>query len=106
MVEVWFGNLKKEEVEFTSLPLTDEKYIEARLSLGKKILARQQQLGMAPVMQGFTGQVPKTIIRLFPKSRIRHIPSQNGFPPTYHIDPSDPQFQKLGGKLLQKQLRG
>ncbi|HOU10716.1 MAG TPA: alpha-N-acetylglucosaminidase TIM-barrel domain-containing protein [Clostridiales bacterium] len=86
------------------LPLTDEKYIEARLSLGKKILARQQQLGMTPVMQGFTGQVPKTIIRLFPKSRIRHIPSQNGFPPTYHIDPSDPQFQKLGGKLLQKQL--
>jgi len=86
------------------LPLTDEKYIEARLALGKKILARQQELGMTPVMQGFTGQVPKTIIRLFPKARIRHIPSQNGFPPTYHMDPADPQFQKLGSKLLQKQL--
>ncbi len=89
----------------STLALTDVAYIEKRLQLGKKIIKRETELGMSPIMQGFSGQVPRTIIRLFKKARLRHNPSWNNFPTTYQVDPSDPLFKKLGKALLEKQLR-
>lgn len=83
--------------------LTDVAYIGARVELGKKIMDRQLALGMSPIQQGYSGQVPKNLIRLFPKARIRHVPSWNNFPIAYQLDPTDPLFQKIGGIFLEKQ---
>ncbi len=83
--------------------LTDVAYIEARAELGKKIIDRQLELGMTPIQQGFSGQVPKNLIRLFPKARIRHVPSWCNFPMTYQLDPTDPVFKKIGTIFLDKQ---
>lgn len=89
----------------STLALTDVAYIEKRLQLGKKIIKRETELGMSPIMQGYTGHVPRTIIRIFKKARLRHNPSWFNFPTTYQADPSDPLFKKLGKALLEKQLR-
>lgn len=83
--------------------LTDVKYIESRLELGKKIIEREVELGMTPIQQGFAGTVPATITKLFNKVRLRMIPSWCNFPITYQLDPTDPVFKKFGTALLEKQ---
>ncbi|NLX92883.1 MAG: alpha-N-acetylglucosaminidase [Clostridiales bacterium] len=89
----------------TNLALTDTDYVEKRLELGKKIIKRETELGMTPIMQGFSGHVPRTVIRLLKKARLRHNPAWNNFATTYQIEPSDPHFKKFGKALLEKQLR-
>lgn len=83
--------------------LTDVKYIESRLELGKKIIDREVELGMTPIQQGFTGSVPATIAKLFNKVKLRMVPSWCNFPVTYQLDPTDPVFKKFGTALLEKQ---
>jgi len=89
----------------SNLALTDADYIESRLELGKKIIKRETELGMSPIMQGYSGHVPRTIIRIFKKARLRHNPAWRNFATTYQIDPADPYFKKFGKALLEKQLR-
>ena len=89
----------------STLALADVEYVENRLLLGKKIIKREVELGMSPIMQGYSGEIPRTIIRLFKKARLRHNPAWCNFPTTYQIDPSDPLFKKFGKALLEKQLR-
>lgn len=83
--------------------LTDVKYIESRLELGKKIIDREVELGMTPIQQGFTGTVPQSITKLFNKVKLRLIPSWCNFPITYQLDPTDPVFKRFGKALLEKQ---
>ncbi len=83
--------------------LTDVKYIESRLELGKRIIEREVELGMTPIQQGFAGTVPATITKLFNKVRLRMVPSWCNFPITYQLDPTDPIFKKFGKALLEKQ---
>ena len=89
----------------SNLALTDPEYVEGRLQLGKKIIKRETELGMSPIMQGYSGQVPRTIIRIFKKARLRHNPAWCNFATTYQVEPSDPLFKKLGKAFLEKQLR-
>lgn len=83
--------------------LTDVKYIEQRVELGRKILARETELGMTPIQQGFAGSVPRNIVKVFPGVRLRMIPSWCNFPVTYQLDPTDPVFKRVGLALLEKQ---
>lgn len=83
--------------------LTDVKYIESRVELGKKIIDRETELGMTPIQQGFSGMVPRSISRLFKKVRITMAKSWCNFPITYQLDPTDPVFRKFGMALLEKQ---
>ncbi|MEE1010813.1 MAG: alpha-N-acetylglucosaminidase TIM-barrel domain-containing protein [Acutalibacteraceae bacterium] len=83
--------------------LTDVKYIESRLELGKKIIEREVELGMTPIQQGFAGTVPPTLSKLFKKLRLRFVPSWCNFPITYQLEPTDPLFKKFGTALLEKQ---
>ena len=46
--------------------LTDKAYVDKRLELGKKIIDRELELGMTPIQQGCSGQVPSTILRVLP----------------------------------------
>lgn len=83
--------------------LTDVKYIESRLELGKKIIDREVELGMTPIQQGFSGMVPKTITKVFDKVRLQYVPSWCNFPMTFQLDPTSPVFKKFGTALLEKQ---
>ena len=87
------------------LALTDVDYIEKRLELGKKIIQRQLELGMTPVLSGFYGHAPRISLSMLKKVRVRRNPSWRNFSLTYQIEPTDPYFQKFGKAFLEKQLR-
>ncbi|MCR5150618.1 MAG: alpha-N-acetylglucosaminidase [Clostridiales bacterium] len=83
--------------------LTDVKYIESRVVLGKKIIDRMVSLGMTPVQPGFTGVLPKSIKKLYPKLHLNIVDSWKNFGFTFVCDPDDPLFLKFGKALLEKQ---
>lgn len=83
--------------------LTDEKYIESRLELGKKIIERELELGMTPVQQAFSGIVPQSITKLFPSAKLRMVSSWRNFPIAFRIEPTEPVFRTLFLAFLEKQ---
>lgn len=85
------------------LPPREEAYVYRRLELGKKILARQLELGMTPIGQGYSGHVPRLLCEKYPQAKITKTGKWCGFPETYQLDPLDPLFETLGSTLLQKQ---
>ncbi len=81
-------------------PLPDD-WIGRHEALGKKILARQRQLGMTPVQQGFTGHVPAAMKQKYPKAKfhtIKWIEWQ-----THLLDPLDPLFARIADLWMQEQ---
>ena len=80
------------------LPAT---WIDRHEELQKKILARQRELGMTPVLQGFTGHVPPAIKQKFPDAKlhtIRWIEWE-----THLLDPLDPLFGRVAKLFLEEQ---
>ena len=50
-------------------PVADS-WIDSRVALQRKILARMRELGMRPVMQGFVGLVPHNLPQIIPGTRV------------------------------------
>jgi len=82
-----------------------QSWIDTHLELGQKILARQRELGMTPVLQGFTGHISPAINRVRPEIKLQRLPSWAGFEPTYFIDPTTPAFVEIGKAFLEEQTR-
>ncbi|MDO8588233.1 MAG: alpha-N-acetylglucosaminidase [Armatimonadota bacterium] len=81
-----------------------ESWYGKRVELQKRILERERSFGMTPVLQGFTGHVPKGIKEVFPEAKL-HKTYWNSFDPTYFLDPLDPNFQKIGSMFIEEQTR-
>ncbi|MCC6144819.1 MAG: alpha-N-acetylglucosaminidase, partial [Candidatus Hydrogenedentes bacterium] len=82
-----------------------QHWIDRHRELQQKILARERELGMRPVLQGFTGHVPKALQTHFPEARFQQLPSWCEFPPTSFVDPQDPLFQRIGQAFIEEQSR-
>ena len=80
-------------------------WIDGHLALEKKILARERELGMTPVLQGFTGHVPAALQEVLPAAKLKKLPSWAGFPPTSFLDPQDPEFVRVGKRFVEEQTR-
>ncbi len=85
-------------------PLPD-RWIERHAKLQQRILAREREFGMTPVLQGFTGHVPAALTNRYPEAKLQRLPSWAGFPPTWFVDPQDPLFVKLGRMFVTEQTR-
>ncbi len=80
-----------------------QKWIQEHEELAKKILARERELGMTPVLQGFTGHVPAAVAQRFPGAklhRIRWIEWE-----TCLLDPLDPAFAQVAQMYMEEQAR-
>jgi alpha-N-acetylglucosaminidase len=80
-----------------------ESWIDRHEELAKKILARQRELGMTPVLQGFTGHVPPAIAHRFPEAklhRIRWIEWETSL-----LDPLDPLFPEVAQIYVAEQAK-
>jgi alpha-N-acetylglucosaminidase len=79
-----------------------ESWIDKHTKLQQKILSRERALGMTPVLQGFTGHVPKTIVEKFQckVQKIEWIEWE-----TFMLDPMDPLFQKIANLFIQEQTK-
>ena len=76
-------------------------WVSKHEALGKKILARQRELGMTPVLQGFTGHVPQAVGQLYPDAklhRIRWIDWETSL-----LDPLDPRFAQIAAMWMEEQ---
>jgi len=80
-----------------------QSWIDRHEELAKKILARQRELGMTPVLQGFTGHVPSAIGAQYPQAklhRIRWIEWETSL-----LDPLDLLFARLAAIYLEEQAK-
>jgi alpha-N-acetylglucosaminidase len=80
-----------------------QSWIARHEDLEKKILARQRELGMTPVLQSFTGHVPAAVAKRFPKARLQNVTWVEWR--THILDPLDPLFAKIAKMFLEEQTR-
>ncbi|HWH02721.1 MAG TPA: alpha-N-acetylglucosaminidase [Gemmatimonadales bacterium] len=84
-------------------PLPDS-WIDSHITLERQILARERSLGMTPVLQGFTGHVPKSITDVMPGTTIHQTGDWSaGFSGTWFLDPQDSLFQRMGKRFVERQ---
>ena len=86
-----------------------QSYIDGQHDLQKKILARERQLGMSPVLPGFAGHVPEALRAKQPAMKIVPIPpGWAGFSAdyaTWFLDPLDPKFQEIATRFMREQTK-
>ena len=95
----WMGNL---DGWGGPLPVS---WMESRRDLQQKILQRERELGMKPILQSFTGHVPASFSKYFPGSKLKKTNWHNGFEDTYLLDTEDPMFAKIGQKFIEEQTK-
>ena len=71
--------------------------------LGQRILARERELGMTPVLQGFTGHVPAALLARRPGARAQTIHWHEWT--THLLDPLDPLFAEVAAVYAEEQAR-
>lgn len=78
-------------------------WIARHVELQQKILARERELGMRPVLQGFTGHVPPALLKKFPDAKAQKIRWIEWT--TQMLDPTDPLFPKIAAAFVEEQTR-
>ena len=85
------------------LPLS---WLENQKSLQQKIVARERELNMKPVLPGFAGHVPPCIKRIYPDAPLASLGDWAGFDSTCwckFLDPLDPLYTEIQQKFIAKQ---
>ncbi|MGH7952784.1 MAG: alpha-N-acetylglucosaminidase, partial [Limisphaerales bacterium] len=86
-----------------------QSFIDGQHDLQKKILARERELGMSPVLCAFAGHVPEALKARQPTMQIEKIPpGWGGFSSNYScwfLNPLDPKFKEIQIKFLREQQK-
>jgi len=93
----WMGN-----IESFAGPLP-ENWIEMRTELGQRIINRVVELGMMPIQQGFSGNIPNLFMEKYPDANIKLKEMWFGMASTAQLDPTDKLFVEIGTEFLNKQ---
>ncbi len=93
----WMGNL-----DGWGGPLP-QSWKDNHKDLQIKILQRQRELGMKPVLPAFTGHVPASFKKYFPNAKLKQTNWGNVFDDTYILNAEDPLFAEIGKKFLETQ---
>ncbi len=81
-----------------------QSWIDSHIVLGQEILKRERELGMTPILQGFTGYIPRLLQEKYPDAKIKCQGDWFGVPPgPAQLDPLDPLFPEMGKVFLQEQ---
>jgi alpha-N-acetylglucosaminidase len=94
---LWMGNL-----DGWGGPLP-QHWIDSHEALQKKILTREREMGMTPVLPAFSGHVPPSFKYKFPQAKLRKTNWGQGFSDVYLLDPADPLFAEIGKKFIGEQ---
>jgi len=95
----WMGNL-----DGWGGPLP-QSWMESHEALQKKIVSRERELGMKPILPAFTGHVPPAFKTKFPKAKLNVTSWNNKFPDVYLLNPDDPMFVKIGQMFIEEQTK-
>jgi len=84
-----------------------QSYIDGQHDLQRRILARERELGLTPVLCAFAGHVPEALKKRHPELKVERIPpGWGGFKSEYgcyFLDPLDPVFREIQVKFLKEQ---
>ncbi|QLC65970.1 alpha-N-acetylglucosaminidase [Flavobacterium sp. LPB0248] len=81
-------------------------WLNNQKELQKRIVKRERELGMTPVLPAFSGHVPEALKSIFPDAKINQLTSWGGFKDQYRsffLDPLDPKFKEIQHRFLKKQ---
>ncbi|GAB1603501.1 alpha-N-acetylglucosaminidase-like isoform X3 [Argonauta hians] len=85
-----------------------QSWINDRLALQHRILARMRDLGMIPILAGFGGHMPASINKLYPNTTVTKSPNWSKFKPPYTeisiVDFQDPMFIKIGKMFIEETI--
>lgn len=82
--------------------LLPQSWIDGQATLQKQILKRERELGMTPVVPGFSGFVPKEFAKVHPEVKLMSPAAWAGFAPTTFVDVRNPVFVEIGKKFIQE----
>ena len=80
-------------------------WIDERVKLGQQWMTRARELGMTPIQQGFSGNVPRLLKQKHPEAAIALLQGWCGFEGSAQLDPTDPLFQTLGKAFLEENIK-
>ena len=81
-------------------------WIDSQAKLQKRILKRERELGMKPVLTAFSGHIPADMKELLPGADIRPVSLWDGFGEecrTFMLHPDDPAFARIQKLFLEEQ---
>ena len=85
-----------------------QSWIDSQVKLQKKILKRERQLNMRPVLSAFGGHVPEQLKTIYPDAQISDIPRWSGFPSEnlcHFLAPMDPLYAQIQRDYMEEQER-
>ncbi len=86
-----------------------QSYIDHGYKLQKKIVKRERELGMKPILPAFSGRVPLELQKKYPDKKISvlgtgwHMFKKPYY--TYFLDPYDPLFAKLQKSFMDNMIK-
>ncbi len=80
-----------------------QSWIDRREDLQRQIVARERELGMTPVLQGFTGHVPGAVAEKSPDAKLHRIHWIEWH--TNLLNPLDPLFPKIARLFMEEQTK-
>jgi alpha-N-acetylglucosaminidase len=85
-----------------------QSWLDNQFILQKKIVQRERELGMRPVLPAFAGHVPKILKTKYPHAKITSLGDWSGFSSrydSYFLDPFDSLFKPIQKAFLEEQSK-
>ena len=79
-----------------------QNWIDGQAEMQKQILLRMRDLGIKPVVQGFYGMVPNSLIKKFPESKIHDTGKWCAYLRPGFLLPIDPLFAKMASAYYEE----
>ena len=80
-----------------------ESWLDGQLELQKKIVARERELSMRPVLPAFAGHVPRELKRIRPEAPITQLEAWSGYQDEYacsFLDPMSDLYTEIQQKFI------
>ena len=85
-----------------------QSWLGDQLGLQKKIVQRERELGMKPILPAFSGHVPEILKTKYPNAKIISLGDWSGFSSkydSYFLDPFDSLFKPIQKAFLEEQTK-
>ena len=83
-------------------------WLDSQVELQTKILTRERELNMKPVLPAFAGHVPGALKRIFPEANIQNLGKWAGFAEEYRchfLNPEEALFATIQKQYIKEQTR-